>query len=177
MKAGRILTALLACVLALPGAALAQAADGASLKGTFVYDAAASESVEAAINTAVSKINFALRPIARGRLKKTNKPYQRVSIDYTASQVTIATDGRAAIVTPANGTPVDWTRPEDKEKLKVSTEWENGKLEQTFQAEDGKRVNTYSISQDGRVLSMLVTITSPRLSKSLTYTLKYRRAS
>jgi len=176
MKVGRILAALFACLLALPGAAAAQAGEGATLKGTFVYDASASDNVNQAIDEAIARMNFALRPIARGRLRKTNQPYRRVSIDYTAAQVHIGTDGRPAIVTPANGTPVDWTR-EDGEKLKVSTEWENGKLEQTFQAEDGRRVNTYSIGQDGRTLSMLVTITSPRLSRPLTYTLRYRRAS
>jgi hypothetical protein len=176
MRLARILLALLA-FLALPGAVQAQTTEGPSLEGTFVYDASASDKVEGAINAAITSMNFALRPIARGRLKRTNRPYQKVVIRYTPAQVSITMDGRAPIHTPANGTPVDWTRPEDGEKLKVSTEWENGRIEQTFQAEDGKRVNTYSISPDGRVMSILVTITSPRLPKPLTYTLRYRRAS
>ncbi len=176
MKFARILLALLAFV-ALPTAARAQTAESPSLEGTFVYDAGASDRVEAAINAAITDMNFALRPIARGRLKRTNRPYQKVVIRYTPAQVSIAMDARGPIQTPANGTPVDWTRPEDGEKLKVSTEWENGKIEQTFQAEDGRRVNSYSISPDGRVMSLQVTVTSPRLPKPLTYTLRYRRAS
>lgn len=122
-------------------------------------------------------MNFALRPIARGRLKRTNRPYQKVVIRYTPAQVSIATDARAPIQTPANGTPVDWTRPEDGEKLRVSTEWENGRIEQTFQAKDGRRVNSYSITPDGRVMSLQVTVTSPRLPKPVSYTLRYRRIS
>jgi hypothetical protein len=176
MKLGPILVALVAFAL-VPAASHAQTAEAPSLKGIFVYDAGASDNVNAAINAAISGMNFALRPIARGRLKKTNQPYQRVVIDYTPAQVSIVMNNRAPIVTPANGTPVNWTRPEDGEKLTVSTEWENAGIEQTFLAEDGKRVNSYSISPDGRVMSVRVTITSPRLSRPLTYTLRYRRTA
>lgn len=165
--------ALFAVALVVPAQGSAQGA--ASLNGTFVYDAAASDDVNRAINDAVAKMNFVMRPVARGRLRKTNQPYQRVAISHTPQQVTVTTDGRAPIVTPANGTPIDWTR-EDGEKLKVSTEWENSALEQTFRAEDGQRVNTYTISPDGRTLTMNVTITSGRLPKPLTYKLVFRRA-
>ncbi len=164
---------LLAFAFAAPAEGRAQA--NASLEGTFTYDAAASDNLNQAIDAAVRDMNFALRPVARGRLRRTNQPYQRLRISHDAQQVSVVMDGRDAIVTPANGTPVDWTR-EDGEKLKVSTEWENGTLEQTFRAEDGQRVNTYSVSGDGRTLTLQVTVTSPRLKKPLTYKLVYSRA-
>lgn len=167
---------ILAALLALAPAAPAASQEAPSLEGTFVYDAGRSDNVNRAIETVTARMNFALRPIARGRLRRTNQPYQRVSISHTSTHVTIATDQRAPLVTPANGAPVDWTRPEDGEKLKVSTEWENGRLEQTFMAEDGRRVNTYSISPDGRTLTLEVAVSSPRLRAPLTYTLRYRRA-
>ncbi|HEX2095069.1 MAG TPA: hypothetical protein VHG28_21900 [Longimicrobiaceae bacterium] len=163
--------ALLSLSLALPSTGRAQVA---SIQGSFVYDPAASDNVNTAINNAVSRMNFALRPIARGRLRKTNQQYQRITISYTTSQVSVAMDGREPIVTPANGTPIDWTR-EDGEKLKVSTEWDNGTLEQTFKADDGQRVNGYSVSPDGRTLTMQVTVTSPRLPSPLSYKLVYRK--
>ncbi|HEV2149816.1 MAG TPA: hypothetical protein VGR37_20625 [Longimicrobiaceae bacterium] len=168
-----LFAALFALAFAIPAQAPAQGV--ASLNGSYTYDASASDDVHQAINTAVQRMNFAMRPIARGRLRKTNEPYKRVVISNTQSQVSVAMDGRPAIVTPANGTPVDWTR-EDGEKLRVSTEWENGTLEQTFKAEDGQRVNAYSVSPDGRTLTMNVTITSPRLPRPLTYKLVYRKA-
>ncbi len=59
----------------------------------------------------------------------------------------------------------------------MSSEWDNGRLEQRFQAEDGRRVNLYSVSADGNTLTMNVTITSPRLPSPLTYKLVYNRAS
>lgn len=169
-----LFAALLALAVVAPAGSAAQGA--ASLNGTFTYDAAASENINAAIDAAVRDMNFAMRPVARGRLRKTNQPYQRVQISHNPQQVSVVTDGRAAIVSPANGSPIDWTR-EDGEKLKVSTEWENGVLEQTFKAEDGQRVNAYSVSPDGRTMTMQVTVTSPRLKKPLTYKLVYNRAS
>jgi hypothetical protein len=168
-----LLFALLALALVLPTQGRAQGV--ASLNGTYTYDAGASDDVNAAINNAVRRMNFAMRPIARGRLRKTNEPYPRIVIANTASQVSVAMNGRAAIVSPANGTPIDWTR-EDGEELKVSTEWENGTLEQTFKAEDGQRVNAYSVSPDGRTLTMNVTVTAGRLPQPLTYKLVYRKS-
>lgn len=159
--------------LALPGAA--QAGHNASLDGTYTLNAAASDNVNAAIDRAVARMNFITRPIARGRLRKTNQPYQRVVISHTAQQVRIASDNRAAIATPANGTPVKWRR-EDGEMFDVSTEWENGRLEQTFQAEDGSRTNVFSVGPDGRTLTMDVTIRSDKLAAPVTYKLVFTRA-
>jgi hypothetical protein len=163
--------------LALAVAALVPAglsAQEQSLKGTWALDRQASDNVAQAINTAVARMNFVTRPIARGRLTRTNQPYQRVVIDFNTQQVSITTDSRPVIQSPANGTPVKWTR-EDGEVLDLSTEWENGRLEQTFKAEDGQRVNVFSVSGD--VMTMQVTITSPRLPQPLTYKLVYNRAS
>jgi hypothetical protein len=170
----RIAPLFCALVVAL-AAALPASAQQASLKGTWRYDAQASDNVATAINTAVQRMNFVTRPIARGRLTRTNQPYQRVTVDFTSSQVTVSTDNRSPIVSPSNGTPIKWTR-EDKEVLDVSTEWENGVLEQTFKAEDGQRVNRYSVNADGKMI-MEVTITSPRLPRPLVYKLVYNRAS
>jgi hypothetical protein len=169
---------LCALVLALlAAAALPSPSDAqqSSMKGTWRYNAQASDNILQKINQAVARMNFVTRPIARGRLNRTNQPYQRLTIDYTSSQVTVTTDQRSPIVTPANGTPIKWTR-EDGEVLDVSTEWENGVLEQTFKAEDGQRVNRYSISADGSTLTMNVTVTSPRLPQPLTYKIVYNRS-
>lgn len=169
-----LLALALLVAAAVSGAAWAQAQ--ASLRGTWRYNAQASDNIQTAINTAVARMNFVTRPIARGRLRNTNQPYQRVVVDFNQQQVTLTFDQRGAITTPANGTPIKWTR-EDNEVLDVSTEWENGVLEQTFKAEDGQRVNRYSLSSDGGTMTMNVTITSPRLPQPLTYKLVYNRAS
>ena len=163
----------LLAVLAVPAAASAQES---SMRGTFAIDRAHSDDVNRAIETAVARMSFVTRPIARGRLRRTNAPDQRITINFTPAEVTTTIDQRRPITSPANGHTVKWTR-EDGEVLDLSTAWENGNLVQTFRAEDGTRQNSYSISGDGRVLTMNVTITSPRLPQPLRYKLVYNRAS
>lgn len=163
-------------LLMMAASALPAASQVPSLNGTYTYVAAESDAIKPAIEQAVAKMNFITRPIARGRLTKTNTPYQSVDIRETDAQVTIVTDSRAPIVAPADGTPVKWTR-EDGELFDVTIRRVNGALEQTFIAEDGQRKNVYVLGADGNSLEMHVTVSSPRLAKPLTYTLRYRRQS
>ncbi len=149
----------------------AAAAQESSLRGTFTLDRAASDDIDRAIE-AVSKA----RPDARRRLRRTNPTYQRVVINYTQRMVSVTFDQRRAIESPADGTPVKWTR-EDGEKFDLSTEWEGGRLEQTFKGEGEERTNAFSVSADGRTVTLNVVVRSPRLSRPLTYKLVYNRAS
>src|SRR5690349_10370358 len=75
------------------------------LQGTYTLDAAASDDVNEAIERAIARMNVVKRPIARGRLKKTNQPYQQVVIEQTNSEVTTTMDNRKPISTPVTGTP------------------------------------------------------------------------
>jgi hypothetical protein len=90
--------------------------------------------------------------------------------------VSVRYDERNPIVAPASGAAVKWTR-EDGEVFDVTMRSASGRLTQTFAAEDGSRENVYTVSADGRTLTMNVTLRSPRLSAPLTYKLVYNRAS
>jgi hypothetical protein len=175
MRRQRTRTFLLAltAALALPAASYAQES---SLRGTWTINRQASDNVPQAINTAVARMSFITRPIARGRLTRTNPVYNRVVVNYTPTHVTTTFDTRRPIESPANGQPVQWTR-EDGEKFNLSTSWEAGRLVQTFRAEDGSRTNTYSVSADGSTLTMNVVIRSPKRPQPLTYKLVYNKAS
>ncbi len=164
---------LLLALLAIAGVAHAQGGSP-SMQGNFTLDPSASADVNQAIDRAVGRMNMMKKPIARSRLKKTNQPYQQLVIAQTGSEVTITADNRTPVVAPLNGTPIKWTR-EDGEVFDVITRWADDKLEQTFKAEDGQRVNTFTISPDGNVLTMDVRVTSPRLSRPLFYTLVFRK--
>lgn len=163
-----------AALLAAPSAVTPAQGQNPQLQGTFAYDAASSDNINQAIESAVARMNFITRPIARGRLRKTNEAYRTIRLSFTPAQITVITDSRAPIVSPASGSAIKWTR-EDGEVLDVATAWRGAAIEQSFTAEDGKRVNTYSVSADGSVLTMQVTITSPRLAAPLRYNLRYRR--
>jgi hypothetical protein len=171
----RRFTSLLAAAVVLVAAPVVAHAQPGSIAGTFALDRAASDNVDRAIAQAVKEMNFVTRPIARGRLQKTNQPYQQVTIATEGANTVVTIDKQPARQAPSNGTPIDWTR-QDGEKMKLSMKWENGTLVETFKPEDGERVNTYSLSPDGSTLTMNVRITSPRLPKPLTYKLVFKKA-
>lgn len=163
----------LAAFTALAGSDV-QAQATTELAGTYAYVPAASDDIEMAIRAATDDMNFIVGPIARGRLRKTNFPYETIRISATPQAVTIVTDDRAPIVTPASGSAIKWER-EDGEVFDVSTRFVGGALHQTFQAEDGKRVNVYSLDAEGNTLTMKVTVSSPKLEAPMVYSLKYQR--
>jgi hypothetical protein len=177
----RFLPLLVLLAALLPSAASAQ--QSSTLRGNWTANRAQSDDINKAINTAVARMNVVVRQIARPRLRSTNTLYPTVVVQYDQSNVRVNLGGRTA-ASPANGQPVLWQRntgatcTEMKgDCVRVSTEWTGGNLTQTFQAEDGKRVNVYSVSADGNTMTMNVTITSPRLPSPLTYKLVYNRAS
>jgi hypothetical protein len=163
-------------IMAAATVAAPTSAQDRPLDGTYTYLEAESDPIKPAIERAVARMNFITRPVARGRLTKTNSPYQSLSIRQSNSQISIVTDQRAPIVSPGDGSPIKWTR-EDGEVFDVTTRWVGGTLEQTFVADDGQRKNVYALGADGSTLEMRVTVTSPRLAQPLTYTLRYRRQS
>lgn len=166
-------TVLILFVL-LAGAIPQLAAQTVPLQGSFELLPEESDDVESAIRDATARVNFALRGIARSRLRRTNAPYRTVTIAHTTASVTITTDDRAPITSPSSGAPVEWTR-EDGEVLQVSTRWEGDRLRQTFTADDGERTNIFWLVPEKNALMLEVTVTSPRLPEPLTYTLAYRR--
>jgi hypothetical protein len=119
-------------------------------------------------------MSFVTRPIARSRLKKTNTAYRRIDIVRTRDAISVAFDGQAPIAAPADGRPVKWTRS-DGEVFDVSVSVRDDALVQTFKAEDGQRVNSFTANAAGQ-LTMEATITSPQLEKPVIYTLLYERA-
>ena len=152
------------------------AAQKSDLDGTYTLDEADSDNIAAAIDDAVRKSNFLTRYIARGRLTKLNPAYHKVSIASSPTEISVSVDDRPALRAPAKGTPVAWAGP-DGGKVNVSMQLVGGRLVQTFNSADGRRVNDYTLSSDGRVLTMRVTETSPRLSQAINYKQVYRRVS
>lgn len=175
---------LFALLSVLLPAALSAQQTASPLRGTWNINRAQSDDINAAINRTVSRMNMVVRQIARPRLRSTNTAYPSLVMRYDQSSVRVDMSGRPSVSSPANGQPVLWQRETGAtcremkgDCVRVSTEWEGGNLKQTFQAEDGRRVNVFSVSPDGNTMTMNVTITSPRLPSPLTYKLVYNKAS
>lgn len=155
---------------------LSSAAHVPNLAGTFHLVAEQSDDIDQAIDRAIAPMNLLIRPFARSRLEKINRPYQRLMIGATANDIVVVADPRTPIQTPLNGAPIKWQR-EDGEPFNVSGAWDGTVFEQTFVSGTGRRVNRYSVSTDGQTLTLHVVITGGGLPGAMTYQLVYRRVS
>jgi hypothetical protein len=169
----RLFAALLFCVAA--PLASAQPAEQPPIEGTFAFDARASDSIDQAINEAIRDMSWVVRQVARTRLRRINDPFTTVQISQSGPDVVVVLEGRS-IASPASGEEIQWRR-ETGEVLGVSTRWRGDRLEQTFTAEDGRRTNVFTLDPSGETLSVQVSISSERLARPLTYTLRYQRRS
>lgn len=184
-----LLAAPLALALALLSSATGVAAQAEpSFRGTFVRDAAAGDDMEQVIRNALPKVKSALgrsilgRGTATKRLREVNRPYGWIRFAPEGNTITVETDlwngPQWKLTTVRNGTLNDWKRrnPEGKvETVRVTTDTQGATMTQRFQAPDGTRSNVYSLSPDGRTLTMNVTVTSDKLTGPITYKLVYRR--
>lgn len=174
------LKTLLLAALAVTTAAAPAPAQDTPLRGTYVRDEAASDPMSQIVDEGMSKLGRVYRvwPISgqsKKRLRETNRPYAWIQILPDASSVTVETD-TYKLTTPRNGTLENWERSEG-DLIDVTTRLQGERLEQVFDAEDGRRVNVYTLSMDGETLTMDVTVTSPKLDSPLTYRMVYRRQS
>jgi len=181
MQTGQLLGRMLICLVLLGnaiflGSSARAAAQEAGLDGTYILDETDSDRINAAIEDAVAKLSFLTRDITRERLKKLNPAYRQVVITSSANEISVTVDNEPPLRTPAKGTPVVWVGP-DGGKVNASMQLEGRRLAQTFASADGHRVNDYTLSPDGRTLTMQVTETSPQLPQAITYKQVYRRAS
>ncbi|HEU0300926.1 MAG TPA: hypothetical protein VFR37_15800 [Longimicrobium sp.] len=182
MRRQRIALLLALALFALvPVAARAQVSQ---LRGTWTLNRSASDDLNAKINTAVAPLNVVVRQIARPRLRSTNTAYPQLVISQDGGNLRVDMQGRPSVTTPVGGSPVLWHRerggtcPQMRgDCLQVTAVWRDGGLHQTFRAEDGQRVNVYTLSDNGNTMTMSVTVTSPRLPQPFTYRLVYTRAS
>jgi hypothetical protein len=151
-------------LLAMPAAAQAPL-------GTWTL--ASAPDIPGAIDAAVKDMNFVIRPIARGRLRKTNPSYQRVSLARNGGEFVFQYEQRAPQHMPADGAAVPWKR-EDGEVFRISARQDGEDLVQRFQAEDGERTNVFHVDPATRTLRLTVTVASGKLPRPLTYTLSYK---
>ena len=167
---------VLLCSAIFLGSSTVAAAQESGLDGTYILDQTDSDNINEVIETAVEKLNFVTRDIARGRLEKLNPAYHKVAITSSPNEISVTVNNQRPLRTPAKGAPVAWVGP-DGAKVNASMQLTGRLLAQTFTSSDGRRVNDYTLSPDGRTLTMQVTETSPRLSQTITYKQVYRRVS
>jgi len=153
-------------------ATLSLAAQDPSLSGTWSQTRA--DDVVAAINSTVADMNFIKRPMARAKLVRLNPVYKKVIIAISDKEVLVKFDDRDSIPMPPGGKSGPWTR-EDGDKFMVAAQLSKGQMIQTFKNDEGERTNVFTMSADGKALTMSATIKSPQLPKPLTYSISFGR--
>ena len=154
-----------------------------AFRGTFVRDSAAGDNMEQVINQALPHVKSTLGRIfkgaARSRLREVNRPYGWIEFTPGPREMTTQTDhwnGQYKLSAPDSGT-VTWKRKTgggDIETLRVASYLDAHSYTHRFIAEDGVRTNTYTLSPDGRTLTVSVHVVSPKLSEPMSYRLVYR---
>jgi len=167
---------LLLCSAIFLGSSTLASAQESGVDGTYILDENDSDNVNEVIENAVGKLIFPTRAIARGRLKKLNPTYRQVAITSSSNEISVTVDHQPPLRTPVKGPPVAWVGP-DGATVNASMQLAGRRLAQTFMSADGRRVNDYTLSPDGRTLTMRVTETSSRLPQPITYKQVYKRVS
>jgi hypothetical protein len=156
----------------IPNGATAQ---DQSINGVFIINRNASDDIGTAIDQTVARLSFVTRPTERAKLRKTNTSYSRITIATNKKEASIQYDIERGITAPLNAL-VKWTAP-DGEKYDVRIEWRAAVLVQTLtHQKEGTRTNSFTVSPDGKTVSMFVVVRKPKLPEPLTYKLVFNRA-
>src|SRR5712671_7553966 len=104
----------LLCSAIFLGSSTLAATQKSGLDGTYILDETDSDNINEVIETAVEKLNFVTRDIARGRLKKLNPAYRQVAITSSPNEISVAVDNQPPLRTPAKGASVAWVGPDGR---------------------------------------------------------------
>ena len=134
-----------------------------------------SDDIKAAVNQTVERMSFITRPIARGRLNRTNPLPGHVQVTDTNDTLAVAFDDGNPVITPLDGNAVPWRSSLTHEDYQAHAERRADTTVQVIVAPDGERRNEYVFTDNGARLELRVTVSSHRLPRALIYTLRFRR--
>lgn len=143
--------------------------------GTYRYagDSQEEEARKAAIDHAVEGLSFVIRSAARGRITATTQILQTYSFSFEPGKIVVRPQSRPEMISGDKGEPADYIY---KGKTSRFTQLMVGdRITQVFTSDDGKRENEFTLSKDGNLLRLKVTLTSPRLSNPVVYALSYKK--
>ena len=148
--------------------------------GRYELDSASSDPVAAAIERTVAPMNIVVRTVARIRLTRLNRPWPRFDIAVNRAFVELRYPGEPVVRLSRSNSAIDWQNA-DGETMRVQLLAEEASAEpslsEQYDTKDGRRINEYRLDPRTGRLRVRVTVTGPRLTIPLTYTLIYRISS
>ena len=166
--------ALLGAVVISP--ARSQTAALEDFSGTWRLDGRRQvDRMDDAIDRVVDQMNLFIREIARGEIHGRLNPEERVVIRVEDERhVRLGYDAwgpqRLRL-----GAPAVALRGPDGNDIRMSLRFDRGRLIARQDAGEGRRTNVFSVSADGRRLTMAARIGAPQLPADIRYRLTYRR--
>jgi hypothetical protein len=133
------------------------------------------DNVPAAIERTIRPMSWIIRPIARHRLLRTNRPPAHLTIHVREDSLVVTFEGHPPIVTPRDGSSAPWKSGVSRETYYVKSLLSGDTLHQTITASDGHRDDDFAFLDGGERLELHVVLEAEHLPGPLDYTLEFRR--
>lgn len=148
----------------------------ARFTGTYHYAGTAQQEAErsAAIDHAVEGLSFVTRSTARNRVSATTQILGLYSFSFEPGKIIVRPQSRPEMISGDKGEPADYVYNGKRSRFTQSIV--EDRISQAFVSDDGRRENEFTLSKDGQVLTLKVTLSSARLSNPVVYSLSYKKA-
>jgi hypothetical protein len=156
--------------------ASAAADQRAQFAGTYRYAGIAQEEEarKAAIDHAVEGLSFVIRSTAKSRVSATTQILGSYSFSFEPGKIVVRPQARPEMISGDKGEPADYVY--NGKRSTLTQVLDGDRIMQVFVSDDGRRENEFTLSQDGQVMRLKVTLSSSRLSNPVVYGLSYKRA-
>jgi hypothetical protein len=147
----------------------------ARFTGTYRYAGSAQEEEarRAAIDHAVESMSFVIRSTARNRVTATTQILGFYTFSFEPGKIVVRPEARPEMVSGDKGEAVDYLY--NGKHSTLTQVLAADRISQVFVSDDGRRENEFMLSQDGKTVTLKVTLTSGRLSSPVAYVLSYKR--
>lgn len=153
-----------------------QAVAGCGIFDEFVFSGSADEraGVEHALDVALEPMFFAVRSIARGKLRAGTHVSTTIKFRKEGALLVADAEGTQGARSDAGGAPSYFLYSGARVILQQHAE--PTRISQTFTTRSGGRENVYILAPETGRVTLSVKITAPQLPKPVSYTLTYARS-
>lgn len=128
--------------------------------------------IDKGIEAAIDDMSFLIKPIAKGKLEKTNNASKQIVVKMDGDKLTVRHDNRAPVTSAPDGKPFKWTR-EDGDVFTVTQKATENTITQVYFSDEGNKTMTYKFAPDFKTMTLDVKVDSPKLPAPLRYSITY----